>query len=245
MTISLVKPPKTSDGRQIIQSSRFRGDVDPYICGVGDHRTNGKGQGTPMDTGWVTQATPDDNDVSWVFNDWVYVSSGGIEWKCGERGDWIDMWVSAPGSAYTANGGGTGNANENDVGGGALLFTPAAGDGDTDLDLASHDVVPVPSYDAEGNPKGWWDWDNADTGAGTISANAEQKGAYDLYSFEIKLVHWVCRMPLLGTGATGLDPQTKARKMLPHWVFHVKVHNSGHDNFDVVWWLNTARKKTT
>jgi len=244
VSISLVKAPKTSDGRTIIQSSRFRGDVDPYICGVGDDRTNGIGEGPAFNLGWTTQATPDDKEVAWVFNDWVYVSAGGIQWSGAVRGDWIDMWVEAPATASTPNGGGTGNATATELGGGAQAFVPAAGDGDTDLVLTDYSCAPVPSYDAQGNPTGYWDWSDPDTGSGVLTPSAAGKGAYALYNFSPKLVHWVAKLSLLGTGQTLLDPQTKARKMLPHWQFKVKVHNTGHDDLDVIWGLNTARKRT-
>jgi hypothetical protein len=237
--------PKTSDGREIIQSSRFRGDVDPYICGVGDHRDDGIAKGDAFTAAWATQATPDDKEVAWSFNDWIYVSAGGVKWAGGVVGDTIDMWIEATATAVTPNGGGTGNANEVDLGGGIKRYDPAAGDGDTDLVLDDYSCVPIPTYDADDNPVGQWDWSNDDTGAGTLAAAAtEGKGAYSFYNFSTKLVHWVSALPLLGSGSTLLDPQTKARKILPHWTFKVKVHNSGHDNLSVVWWLNAARKVT-
>lgn len=245
MTIRLTQPPKTSDGRPIVLESRFRGDVDPYICGYGDHRTNGKGQGNEMGLGWGTQATADDKTVTWVFNDWVYVSSGGMAWANGQRGDKIDMWVDALATTAVANGGGTGNANEYALGGGAVLYTPAAGDGDTDITLDDYSASPVPSFDAEGNGTGYWDWSDADEGAGVLTPNAAGKGQYNLYNFDIKLVHWVCGVSLMGTGRGELDPYTKARKLLPHWQYSVKVHNIGHDDLEVTWWLKTTRKNTT
>jgi hypothetical protein len=245
MSVKLTRSPHTSDGREIIQSSRFRGDVDPYICGVGDHRTNGKGQGSAFNASWATQAEAADETVDFIFNDWVYVSAGGVEWTGGKVGDTIDMWAEAAASASTPNGGGTGNANALALGGGAFRYDPADGDGDTDLVLTDYSCVPIPSYDADSNPIGQWEWSNPDSGAGVLTAAATvDKGSYAIYNFSAKLVHWVCALPLIGDGQTLLDPQTKARKMLPHWTFKVKVHNSGHDDLSVVWWLNTARKST-
>ena len=238
--------PKTSDGREIIQSSRFRGDVDPYICGVGDHRDDGIAAGNKFTASWATQATPDDEEVTWNFNDWVYVSAGGVEWNGGLVGDTIDMWVEAAATASTPNGGGTGNANATALGGGMIRYDPADGDGDTDLVLNDYSCVPIPTYDAGDNPVGQWDWSNSDTGPGTLAAaSTPGTGAYAFYNFSNKLVHWVRGLPLMGNGSTLLDPQTKARKLLPHWTFKVKVHNGGHDDLAVVWWLNAARKVTT
>lgn len=230
--------PRTSDNRPIYLTSKFRGGVDPYLCGAGDDEVNGRGMGTKFEAEWTSApGSPEDKTVTFSFNDWVYVASGGVNWLDGELGDRIDMWVSAPASTVTANAG-SGDCNLVATGLGFNAIVPAAGDGSHDVDTA----IPVPSTGAD---TGYWDWDEPDEGKGSITASATPGAAvYNLYDAELKLVHWVCNVPMIGSGALGLDPETKARKILPHWDFKTKVHTEGGHTFACAWWLNTARKKT-
>jgi hypothetical protein len=247
MSIRLKKDPHTSDGRSIIQVSKFRGDVDPYLCGSGDDRTNGMGAGSKFSCTWdgftfsdPPTAEEKEEVIDFYFNDWLYLAAGGLNWTGGKIGCTIDMWLEAPATVVVSNPG-AGNCNLVATGYGFNAVVAAAGDGSHDMS----DPAPVPKVDADGKGEGYWDWDEPNTGLGNMIFDPNGKGFYNLYDAPLKLVHWVCNLPLIGDGTISLDPQTKARKILPHWHFKVKVVNEpAVDPFTVAFWLNTARKQT-
>jgi hypothetical protein len=219
-------------------TARFRGDVDPYFAGCGDdpNASPGRGEGPLFLEGWDSApGSPANKTFEFGFNDWIYIAGGDIYWTNGLPGDCVSFSMHCPASVVTPNGGGTGNCNI--VSG---VIVPAAGDGAYDLTTGN----PLPAYDSDGQPNGYWDWSEPDEGKGTITPNPGS-GNCNLIAAQYPLVNWVARLPLIGDGALVLTPETKARKVYPHWRFRLDLHNAGNSTVQLAWHLNTARKKTT
>ncbi len=233
MSLDLRLKPKTSDGRPIHLASRFRGDVDPSFAGCDD-------AGTLFELHWDSApASPETKTMEWSFNDWVYISKGTISWQNAASGDYVAFKVYAPATTVTANAG-SGNCNLVDTGLGFNAIVPAQGDGSHDLSLP----VPVPTF-TDGEPKGNWLWDEPDTGLGNMSWVGDGKQMYNLYDVPLDLVRWIRKLPVIGDDTQILDPETKARKVLPHWKFKVEVRNETKGLLCMTWHLDLARKKTT
>lgn len=250
MSMSFKRKPQTSDGRDILMVTKFRGDVDPYFAGCGDDPTvlpgsNGRAEGPDFVDGWATvPSQAEDKSFEFQFNDWVYIAGGDIRWTGGKAGDWVDFDMYCPATVTTLNSGGTGNCNLAPQPSGYSVIVPAGGDGFNDV--ADSAKMPIPAYDADGKSNGYWDWDEPDEGRGTIVPNAQGKGNCNLLNIPVELVHWVARQQLIGDGVKNINPETKARKIYPHWKFRLKLHNAGASGpFHVAWTLDLARKKTT
>lgn len=231
MSIDLRQSPKTSDGRQIILPSRYRGDVDPYFAGCDD-------AGNLFVLNWSSSpGSPEDKNMEWSFADWVYISKGTIHYRNAGVGDYVAFKVFAPASTVSSNPG-SGNCNLVATGLGFNVIVPAAGDGSHDLTSA----IPVPATGEDG----YWDWDLPDTGSGNVTASVTPGAAqYQLYDAPLDLVRWVRKLPLIGDGSETLHPETKARRLLPHWRMKVELHNESLGQLQLVWHLDCARKKTT
>lgn len=238
MSLDLRVKPKTSDGRPISLSSRFRGDVDPYFAGAGDNA--GRADGDLFLLHWSTApGAPDDKYLEFSFSDWVYIAKGTIRWRNAGPGDYMAFKVTAPATTVVANEG-SGNCNLVDTGFGFNAIVPAAGDGSHDFSAP----IPVPAF-VDGVEVGNWKWDEPDEGKGNLIFVAEGKQTYNLYDADIQLVRWVGKVPIIGDGTADLHPEVKARKLLPHWKLRVDVHNEALGQLQVVWYLDCARKKTT
>lgn len=230
MSIDLRQQPKTSDGRRIILSSRYRGDVDPYFAGCDD-------SGNLFLLEWTSApGSPEDKNMEWSFADWIYISKGTVAFHNAGAGDYVAFKVYAPATTVTSNAG-NGNCNLVDTGMGFNIIVPAAGDGSHDIDVP----VPVPATAEDG----YWEWDLPDTGLGNITAGDPGKSQYNLYDVPLDLVRWVRKLPLLGDGREDLHPETKARRLLPHWKLKVTLHNESLGLLKLCWHLDCARKKTT
>lgn len=231
--------PETSDGKPIFLPNLFRGDVELQYPGAGDHATNGRGEGTAFCLSNSTDSST--STLEWQFNDWVYAAGGGLIHKGAEMGDWCSFDMRAAATTVTVNGTSEGNCNLTNLGG-YNLITPASGDGTHDV--AEADKVPVPSSDMTG----YWDWNCTDTGKGTIDPSATPGAAkYNLIDAATLLVRWVSKVHLLGDGSLDMIVgAVKPKKILPHWTFHVDLHNGGTNSHtvEIVWHLLTARKKT-
>lgn len=232
--------PKTSDGRSIVLQTRFRGDIDPYFAGCGDDPATSPGRGDgPAFV--LSSAVAGDTELVFQFNDWIYISGGDIRWGGGGPGDEATFCMFAPATTVAANAG-SGNCNLVPAGGYNVII-PAAGDGSHDVSDA--DKIPLPAYDSNGVPNGYWNWDGPNEGRGTVSAAPGADGNCNLIDIENILVVWIAKLQLVGDGIKQVRPETKARKIYPHWQFKAKLHNSGSSNLWLAWDLDLARKSTT
>ena len=233
------RAPTTSDGRPIYLTSRFRGNVDPFFAGSGDSEA-GRGAGDLFCIDWATPpGSAEDKDLEFGFCDWIYIAKGTVRWANAGPGDYISFHAHAPATTVVANAG-AGNCNLVPTGKGFNLIVGAAGDGSHDYS----DAVPVPAFDVAGDPNGYWSWDEPDTGKGTMTFTGDGKSMYNLYDAQLPLVYWVKKLPLIGSGSASLQPETKARKVLPHWKFKVTAHNEALGQLQVIWHLDCARKNT-
>ena len=234
--------PRTSDGRPITLAARFRGDIDPWFAGSMD--SSGPGEGALFELGWDSvPGSPETKTLDVTFEDWVYIANGSIKYRNAGRGDYARVLVNIPATATTAaDPANTGNCNLVASGYGYNIIVPAAGDGE--YDVADAAKKPVPAVDSAGTGVGYWNWSEPDTGLGTVSASTPGAGYYHLADVAIPAVQWTRKFPLLGDGVVSLDPQVKARKLLPYWVVRVELHNEALGLLEMIWWWNMARKKT-
>jgi len=126
-----------------------------------------------------TESFPDTKYTDFTFDQPVEVHDGQLVW--GPEAAWgsqdrFSLSVVIPANAPTSTPG-TGNLNEVPLGGGAMTYVPAAGDGSHTLSLDS--AVPVP---ASTLGTGYW---NVDQVTGVITPNAAGTGDYMLYNFEV------------------------------------------------------------
>lgn len=234
--------PRTSDGKPIFLPNLFPGNVLLYICGIGDTTTDlGVGDEFKLQATASQTVTQD-----FHFRDWVYLAGGGIFYEAANS-DMISMKLWAPASTVTASSGGnTGNCNKVALGGGKNLIVPAAGNGAYNLVSGT----PVPSYDEENGetPSGYWDWDEPDTGTGTLTPN-NGAGKWNLVDYDVDLAYFVRGLQLVGNGADGsfdiTVPAIKPKKILPQWKFTVTlVAGISLHTVKISWYLVTARRKT-
>lgn len=233
--------PKGSDGTPAMLPCLFPNGVYLYLCGAGDG-ASARGAGESF---VLSSDTAEDKTFEWSYLDWVLLAGGGMSHLGGQAGDYSTMEVIAPATPVVPNAGGTGNCNLVDPGvGAAILVVPAAGNGayDVDLDVA----VPVPSWDVvSGACSGFYEWNQPNTGKGTISVGLPQASHFNLFVVELTLIRFCNRMPLLGSGMLDFNiPAVEPKMILPHWKGRVTLHNHGHAGLVGAWYLTTARMKT-
>lgn len=241
--------PLTSDGKPIHLMNLFPGGVSVVYAGMGDDIGSGTrwgGQSFQVD-----QQGVGDNFIEWQFLEWIYLGGGHMASKNGKIGDHVSYKVTAPATAGTPNGSGSGAYDKQTVAPGVNIFVPNAdATGAWDLDLAKTlnpnvgftEVVPVPVVDAAGRGIGFFDWD-PDTEE--VSLNAAQQGGYHLYDVPVDLSRFVVEMPLVKDSDLPLTvPAVKVKRLLPHWRHRVDVHRSGIGKLDVVFHLYMARRNT-
>lgn len=245
---SLVKKtPSTTDGRQIILPSTMGDAQEVQFPGSGDDITNGARLGgtdfkcTLTSTGSTT--------VEFQFMEWISIGGGSARYTGALIGDYLHYDAYAPATAGTSNPG-AGAYDKYNLGGPCNLYIPnGTTTGDWDLNLTEkHNanvvftkVVPVPAS----NKDGWFDWDS-DTYAVTLNAN--QKGGYNLFDFEIHLTRIIHKGWMLGDGMDEyIVPSGYGSKvLLPHYTHKVTVNKaSDTGTLDVVWTVFVGRKTTT
>lgn len=220
-------------GREVVLTTRFPNHIDPYFAGSGD--AGGViGDGVAFTS--ATSAIGDDTLI-FSFQDWVHLTQGVIYHENGKIGDHLSMLIFAEATTPTLAPLMDGDC---DVVGGTLI--PAEGDGAYNLPVDTADIHPVPALDSRGQPAGHWQWDEPDTGFGAFTPKT--KGDYYLFTTSKNLTRWANKVPILGSGYVYFAPETRSRKVLPHWKFKVVVHNSGVETLNVAWRMDTARKKT-
>lgn len=232
--------PRTSDGKPVFLPNIFPGPVLLYYAGSADHATNGRGAG---DLFWISSTQAEDKTQEFQFNDWVYLAGGFLRFAGAVCGDWVSMKLYAPATPVTPA---SGDGNCNIVSG---ILVPAAGNGAYNVDLTQ--AVPVPAQaastgDNEGSANGYWDWDEPQTGKGTVTASATPGAAkWHLVPAQIDLARFVSKMGLSGDGSMNTTiPAIKPKKILPHWKIQVLLHNSTAKSLDLTWTLVMARVKT-
>jgi hypothetical protein len=242
--------PYTSDGKPIFSAAMFRGDVEVAHPGRGDDIANGKrwkGQEFKHSTS-DAGVTP----IAFQFMEWVYIGGGNINFVGADVGDWLFYELRAPSSApaETSNPG-SGAYAKLDIGGGIHIYctpgTPGAGAADWDLDLAAKlnanvgftKVVPVPSPG-----KGFFNWNSDDE---SVSYQADGEGDFNLIDAEIQLVSFAPYVQILGDNEESLTVPAayKGKRLLPHWLHKVHIHNDSAKSLKVVWRLFLTRKTTS
>lgn len=180
---------QTSDYRSIMAVNRFPAGYTVYPTGAGDDIINkvyGAGPELVMASGSLTKELQ-------LLNHF-YVFGGRAIWEAASLNDKMNAWLVAPASTGWLDE--AGNFNKVQVAPGAYVLVPASqGQGNCNVDLAAKfgttsvlksTPVPVP-----GNV-GWFDYDS-DTNV--LTPNVNQKGGYNLYSFDVKLFQFCNKVP--------------------------------------------------
>jgi hypothetical protein len=236
----MANSPKTSDGKSIVLNNLFPGSVLLYYTGSADHATNGRGEGAQFN---IVSDQIETKELEFGFNDWVYLAGGSCKWKDGVVGDSVCFKLIAPATPITAAPQNDGNCNL--VSG---ILVPAAGNGAYNVDLTQAVLVPAlaaATGDYEGNPNGYWDWDEPQTGRGTITPSTTPGSAkWHLVPAAIDLARFICKLQLMGTESVDLMlPAIKPKKILPHWKLKVVLHNTTAKTLSLTWLLVSARVK--
>ncbi len=237
--------PKTSDGKPIYLPNIFPGPVVLYYTGSADHATNGRGAG---DQFLMTATSSGDTTLEFGFNDWIYLAGGYMHWENAVAGDWVSMKLKAPATSVTAAPSNDGNCNVVN----SVVIVPAAGNGAYNVDLTT--AVPIPAQatatgDEEGPPNGYWDWDEPQTGKGTITASASPgTSKWQLLTVAVDLTRFVSKLQIYGDRELDVTiPAIKPKKILPQWKLQVDLHNSTNKTLSPLsfsWLLVTARVKS-
>lgn len=191
-------------------------------------------------------STPNDTVVvEGRFMHHVYILGGQIKAWSSDVDDEVSLEVVFPASTPAANGTGTGNAQLTQYG----FFVPAAGDGSHDVDGSTleagevnKDLCPVPAYDADGNPTGYWNWDETQDPSITPAPNGD--GGYHLFAVELSVLRQANKYAVADlevTPASGIQ----GKKVLPHWIWRFTMQKGPSSNeTSARILLYTARAKT-
>jgi len=255
MGMDLRQKPQTSDGKPIILTNMFPGNVLSNHPGSPDDITTGARFGGDMFL--LSQASQGDTYREFQFIEWVYIAGGGIQWLNAEPGDWIDYRIYAPASpATSAPGSGSYAKYEFIPGSGMHMFIPQPSGGwGLNLNEKLNEyvnitkVTPVPAADEDsGEANGFFDWDH-DTGVVTL--NTQQKGGYNLFDCPMPISRYVPKYPMLvpsfGPSNIFTVPAVKPKRLLPHWKHRVTIHReaSSANTLYVAWALYVGRENTT
>jgi hypothetical protein len=241
MSLDLRNKLRTTDGKEIVTANALPEWCILCMAGAGDTASEIGGDQQFM----VSKEGQGDATIEFNFIDQVYIAEGTGIVTDAKLGDYIDFEVFAPASTPTANPGGTGNCTQVPIGGGLYMIVPAAGNGDYDIGLGPEDtdafLVPASNGD------GFWDWDYAPTGRGTISPNAEQTGKYNLFPVGMHLSLFATKLPIQGHDVVvdfGI-PNVRAKMIPPHWKWKVTLHSDTSGNTSkVCFFLKVGRART-
>ena len=205
-----------------------------------------RGGGTPLALSFTAGEVPATKYVDFQFGEPVELHDGQACWEP------LDAWgvkdrlcikSVIPASTATVNGTTTGNCDKTDLGGGANIITPAAGDGGYDITLTtgdpavfSTDAVPVP---AEGY--GFWDVDSS-TGIVTPSATPGTAN-WNLYDFP-NLAQFVNKVPMNKLGILDIDTYS-IEWVHPTWVLRFSVEKNTAGDGDVAIWVLAFRENVS
>lgn len=224
----------TPDGRPMVMPLSYEDGTFLYVCGAGDHATNGRAQGQPFRLQRTTAGT---SSVEWQFNDWVQAVGGtGAAFGC-QFGDEVTVEMFAPATTAVAVTPGTGSCVWAPTGWGFDALVPYAG-GTHDIDHA----VPVPASVGEAS---YWSWAREDFGPGVLTPHAG--GGFNLYSIDIPLTQIAPRLQLVGDRTFNLDVQhVKPMITLPQWKGRATLVTAGADHtVSVAWEIQCVRMRTT
>lgn len=174
-----------SDGKSIVVISPATEGMKTWLTSRGDDVAQGpagRGRGTPIRVDFDgTETFPITKDVLVPFYEPIEVHDGQFNWTPGSFNvaDYFSVSVYIPPSVATSTPG-TGNVNEVPIGGGAILYVPAAGDGSHTIDLEDFTkAVPIPA-----NDDGYWD---VDAGLGSIAPGAKPgQAGFHLGNFPVE-----------------------------------------------------------
>jgi len=217
-----------------------------YITGAFDNPTTKTlGDGDQM----VVEKTDEgEASLSGRFIEHFYVINGSYHDDNADIRDWVSMHLYAEASV-PAVAEGDGNAAKIPVGTEMNIIVPATGDGDWDVDgetleagEINKDLVPLPAYDADGNPNGYWDWDPDATPSITPAAG---NGGYNLFDFAVGIIgRQANRLPLKNGCENCVPPNVKGKKILPHWQVVFTLHRHVDGTSAVAFEMKVARKNT-
>lgn len=253
------------DGRIKISPGLFPDYMNPYFASQCDNIITGtRGDGTRLVASYADGASTE-NVLNIQFIDYVQILGGTIRVANANIDDYISLDCYAEATAVTVNVGGTGNCNLYDMGGGANMIVPAAGDGTHDVDLEEPlnanlagspgqptlvtKAVPVPAVEEDGTPIGYYDWDRK---TGAITPNPG-KGGYYLFNFPFVLSRYINKMAVYsGNEVFKHDTSIFHRggPVLPQWKCRIyATRASSHAPADppviYTFILNIARKYST
>jgi hypothetical protein len=242
---TIIPHPATESGTPISVVNIIPPGYYYYATGAFDDiATPAKGAGAQIA---ISRDGAGNTQLSGRFLEHVYVIQGGFACINAEHDDWVQLDLKSPASAPTSTPG-TGNADKIPLGGGANIITPAT-NGDWTVDGSTleageinQDLSPVPAYDSDGNPNGWWDWDPTQTPS--LITNLTQTGHFNLFDFPIPLARQANRLPALLSGAF-TPPTMKGKKILPHWEWHFCLtRGSQAGTVKAACFIGLARKST-
>lgn len=225
--------PRAADGRPNMAPNSFPMWSNLYFFGRGDDDGYGIAKGPYF------QASSDvvgDTVVQFHLTDLTYIIGGIINYTGAQIGDTVSYVVVAP---PTPVGSGTQAVNLVNVGPGNILIPSPTADGYL-IDLTT--AIPVQNV----TNTGYWNWDMAKTGKGTITPNYNGNGGWDLYDFEINLGNVAAECPMVGDNMRIeiMVESVTSMMVLPQWQHICTVHNGGHAGLRVCWIACGARLNT-
>lgn len=233
--------PKAADGRLATLPNCFPLNYFPVITGAGDDAVLGIGAGAAFRAVTLNQPGANDVVVKFTFNDPIEIAGGMVMFGTGTAAnvtpDTFDYYFHALATATTSTPG-AGNCNLT-----GSLIVPVASGGSNTVNLST--AQPVPNSDNTG----WFDWTAPvnGVGAGAISVNLTQTGAYDLFTADKMVCRYVVAQPLMGAGTINfIVPAISPTLALPQWEHVATLHNSGSSHaLNAVWGLAIGRTKRT
>jgi hypothetical protein len=232
--------PKREDGVPIFMPLSFEDYTFLYVCGAGDHPTNGRGEGNKFK---LSRSTSGESTVEWQFNDPVKIVGGYGKYDGASGNDEISMEVYAPATTVESVTPGTGSVILVDTGydtesGDLYIVVPYPG--------GTHNVteaIPVPASVGEDSFYSWTP-STTMTGAGDIAVQVS--GGFNLYTSDIPLARQVSHLQLYGSGDLNVEvSNVKPLIMLPQWKFKATLTTDGTRDVTAIWELKVTRTRTT
>lgn len=178
----ILLPKLDGDGKYVVASNPATPGWSSWITSAGDLKGPPivRGGGDLLQLSWDATEARGTKEMEIQFAEPIQMHDGGANYNPSQWGpeDQINWRMVINAAVTTPNTSGTGNCNKINIGNGAHIIVPAAGDGDFDVNLSI--ASPAPSSDSTG----FWDSDYV---TGTITPNVSQKGRFNLFDFTIQL----------------------------------------------------------